>query len=142
MQCFRQFLNRYCISRHQMLHALRVSAHNAVRAVKQTLVGLQGVSSRIWTSARLGEDLRKLMFFNVQDFSKHVLRLVGCSNLHNILPQAHWAKKSTWFRTKSLQSPTGRFSKNFWIYQKLHNTQEARVCTGSAVSSPKLSSRS
>ena len=31
--------------------------------MKQTLVGLQGVSSRIWTSARLGEDLRKLIFF-------------------------------------------------------------------------------
>ena len=27
------------------------------------MVGLQGVFSRIWTSARLGEDLRKLMFF-------------------------------------------------------------------------------
>ena len=57
---------------------------------------------------RPGEDLRKLMFFNVQDFSKHVLRLVGCSNLHSAFPQAHWARKATWFRAKSLQSPTGR----------------------------------
>ena len=79
------------------------------------------------------------MLFNVQDFSKHVLRLVGCSNLHSAFPQAHWARKSTWFRAKSLQSPTGRTSKNFWIFQKSHhNTQEARVCAGSAVSSPKL----
>ena len=75
------------------------------------MVGLQGVSSRIWPFARLGEDLRKLMFFNVQDFSKHVLRLVGCSNLHSAFPQAHWARKLTWFGAKSLQSPTG--SKNF-----------------------------
>ena len=38
--------------------------------MKQTLVGLQGVSSRIWTSARLGEDLRKLMFFQRPRFFK------------------------------------------------------------------------
>ena len=35
------------------------------------------------------------MFLNVQDFSKHVLRLVGCSNLHSALPQARWARKRT-----------------------------------------------
>ena len=43
---------------------------HAVRIVKQTLVGLQGVSSRIWPSARLGEDLRKLMFFQRPRFFK------------------------------------------------------------------------
>ena len=53
------------------------------------------------------------MFFNVQDFSKYVLRLVGCSNLHSFFPQAHWARKSNWFGTKSSQSLTGRISKNF-----------------------------
>ena len=55
------------------------------------------------------------MVFNVLDFSKHVLELVGCSNLHSVFPQAHWARKSTWFGAKSLQSPTGRISRNFWI---------------------------
>ena len=120
-----------------------MGTNHAVRIVKQTLVGLQGVSSRIWPSARLGEDLRKLMFFTVQDFLKHVLRLVGCSNLHRAFPQAHWARESTWFRAKSLQSPTGSISKNFWIFQKAHNNSpEARVCTGSAVSGPKMTSRS
>ena len=120
-----------------------MGTNHADRIVKQTLVGLQGVSSRIWPSARLSEDLRKLMFLNVQDLSKHVLRLVGCSNLHRAFPQAHWARKLTWFRAKSLQSPTGRISQNFWIFQKSHNySPEARVCTGSAVSSPKLTSRS
>ena len=69
------------------------------------------------------------MLLNVQDFSKHVLKLVGCSNLHSAFPQAHWARKSTWFRAKSLQLLTGRISENFWIFQKSHNnTQEARVC--------------
>ena len=34
------------------------------------MVGLQGVFSRIWTSARLGEDLRKLMFFQRPRFFK------------------------------------------------------------------------
>ena len=48
------------------------------------------------------------MLLNVQDFSKHVLELVGCSNLHTAFPQAHWARKSTWFRAKSLQLLTGR----------------------------------
>ena len=38
------------------------------------------------------------MLLNVQDFPKHVLELVGCSNLHSAFPQAHWARKSTWFR--------------------------------------------
>ena len=38
--------------------------------MKQTLVGLQGVSSRNWTSARPGEDLRKLMFFQRPRFFK------------------------------------------------------------------------
>ena len=120
-----------------------MGTNHAVRIVKQTLVGLQGVSSRNWTSARPGEDLRKLMFFQRPRFSKHVLRLVGCSNLHRAFPQAHWARKSTWFGARSLQSPTGRISQNFWIFQKSHNNSpEARVCTGSAVSSPKLISRS
>ena len=34
------------------------------------LVGLQGVSSKIWTSACLGEDLRNLMFFQRPRFFK------------------------------------------------------------------------
>ena len=34
------------------------------------MVSLQGVFSRIWTSARLGEDLRKLMFFQRPSFFK------------------------------------------------------------------------
>ena len=34
------------------------------------MVGLQVVFSRIWTSARLGEDLRKLMFFQRPRFFK------------------------------------------------------------------------
>ena len=81
------------------------------------------------------------MVFNVLDFPKHVLGLVGSSNLHSVFPQAHWARKSTWFRARSLRSLTGRISKNFWIFQKSHNnTQQARVCAGSAVSSPKLTS--
>ena len=85
------------------------------------MVGLQGVFSRIWASARRGEDLRKLMFFQRPRFFKTRLRLVGCSNLHSAFPQAHWVRKSTWFRTKSLQSLTGRISKNFWIFQKSHH---------------------
>ena len=106
-----------------------MGTNHAVRIVKQTLVGLQGVSSRIWPSARLGENLRKLMFFQRPSFFKTNLRLVGCSSLHSAFPLAHWARESTWFRAKSLQSPTGRISKNFWIFHKSHhNTQEARVC--------------
>ena len=70
---------------------------------------------------RPGGNLRKFMFFNVQDFSKHVLRLVGCSNLHNAFPQAHWARKLTWFGTKSSQSLAARISKDFWIFQNSHN---------------------
>ena len=38
--------------------------------MKQTLVGLQGVFSRNWTSARHGEDLRKLMFFQCPRYFK------------------------------------------------------------------------
>ena len=38
-----------------------MGTNHAVRIVKQTLEGLQGVSSRIWTSARLADDLRKLI---------------------------------------------------------------------------------
>ena len=92
---------------------------------------------------RPGEHLRNLMLFNVLDSSKHVLELVGCLKLHSVFPQAHWARKSTWFGTKSLQSLTGRISRNFRIFQNSHdNTQEARVCARSAVSSPKLTSRS
>ena len=49
------------------------------------------------------------MFFNVQDFSKYVLRLVGCSNLHSAFPQAHWDRRSTWFRAKS----SVNYRKNF-----------------------------
>ena len=65
--------------------------------------------------------------------------LVGCSNLYSAFPQAHWAGKSTWLGTKGFQSLTGRISKNFWIFQKSHNnTQKARMCAGSAVSSPKI----
>ena len=83
------------------------------------------------------------MLFKVQDISKCVLGLVGCSNLHSVFPEARWARKSTWFGAADPQSLTGGISKNFWIFQKSHhNTQEARVCAGSAVSSPKLTSRS
>ena len=44
------------------------------------------------------------MLFNVRDFSKCVLGLVGCSNLHSVFPQARWARKLTWFGAKRLQS--------------------------------------
>ena len=71
-----QFVTIHRISRLQVTkccqtwQALPVGTNHAVRVLKQTLVGLQGVSSRIWTSARLGEDLRKLMFFQRPRFFK------------------------------------------------------------------------
>ena len=75
----------------------------------------------------------------VLNFPKCVLGVVGCSNLHSASSQAHWARKLTWFRAESLRLLTGRISRKFWIFQKSHNkTQEARVCAGSAVSSPKI----
>ena len=53
------------------------------------------------------------MLFNVQDFPKCVLGLVGCSKLHSAFPQARWARKSAWFGAKGLQSLTNfGFSKN------------------------------
>ena len=83
------------------------------------------------------------MLFNVQDFSKCVLGLVGCSDLHSAFPQARWARKLTWFGAVNPQSLTGGISKKFRMFQSLHNnTQEARVCARSTVSNPKLTSRS
>ena len=110
------------------------------------LVGFQrvlGPLSHYQPFTRFGEDFNKIVVCNVLNFLKCVLGIVGCSNSRSVFPQAHWARKSTWYRAKSLRSLTGRTSKNFWIFQKSHyNTQEARVCAGSAVSSPKLTSRS
>ena len=92
---------------------------------------------------RLGEDFKKIDVYNILNFSRCVLGVIGCSISHSAFSQLHWARKSTWFRAKSLRPLTGRISKNFWIFQKSHNnTQVARVCAGSAVSSPKLTSRS
>ena len=92
---------------------------------------------------RLGADFKKIGVYYVLNFSRCVLGVVGCSNSHSAFPQTHWARKITWFKAKSLRPLTGRISKNFWIFQKSHNnTQVARVCAGSAVSSPKLTSRS
>ena len=91
---------------------------------------------------RLGEDFKKSDVYNVLNFSRCVLGVVGCSNSHSAFPQTHWARKLTWFRAKSLWPFTGSISKNFWVFQKSHNNaQVARVCAGSAVSSPKLTSR-
>ena len=102
-----------------------------------------GPSNHFQSFTRLGEDFTEIDVYNVLNFSKCVLGVAGCSNSHSVFPQTHWARKSTWFRAKSLRSLTGRISKNFWIFQKSHNiTQEARVCAGSTVSSPKLTSRS
>ena len=90
-------------------------------------------------SSRWG--LKKIVVGYVLNFPKCVLGVVGCSNSHSAFSQARWARKSTWFRAESLRSLTGRIPKNFWIFQKSHNnTQEARVCAWSAVSSPKLTS--
>ena len=102
-----------------------------------------GPHSHYQPFTRLGEDFKKIVVCNVPNFPKCVLGVVGCSNLHSAFPPTHWARKLTWFRVKSLRPVTGRISKNFWIFQKSHhNTQETRVCAGSAVSSPKLASRS
>ena len=38
--------------------------------------------------------------------------LLGCSKLHSAFPQAHWDRKSTWFRAKRLRSLTSP-EKNF-----------------------------
>ena len=59
------------------------------------------------------------MFFNVQDFSKHVLRLVGSSNLHSVFPQAHWARKSTWFRIKKSPVTHRKNFKEFLDFPKI-----------------------
>ena len=92
---------------------------------------------------RLGEDFKKIDVYNVRNFSRCVLGVVGCSDSHSAFPQTHWARKLTWFKAKSLRLLTGRISKNFCIFQNSHNnTQVARVCAGNAVSGPKLTSRS
>ena len=104
---------------------------------------LLGPSNHFQPFTRLGEDFKKIDVYDVLNFSKCVLGVVGYSNSHSVFPQTHWARKSTRFRAKSLRPLTGRISKNFWIFQKSHNnTQMARVCAGSAVSSPNLTSRS
>ena len=104
---------------------------------------LLGPSNHFQPFTRLGEDFKKIDVYNVLNFSRCVLGVVGCSNSHSAFPLTHWARKSTWVKAKSLRLLTGRISKNFWIFQKSHNnTQMAPVCAGSAVSSPKLTSRS
>ena len=102
-----------------------------------------GPSNHFQPFTRPGEDFKKIDVYNVLNFSKCVIGVVGCSNSHSAFPQTHWARNVTWFKAKSLQPLTGRISKNFWIFQKSHNnTQVARVCAGSAVFSSKLTSRS
>ena len=71
---------------------------------------------------RLGEDFKKIDVFNVLNFSRCVLGVVGCSNSHSAFPQTHWARKSTWSKAKSLRPLTGRISKKFWIFQKSHSS--------------------
>ena len=68
------------------------------------------------------------MLFNVLDFSKHVLELVGCSKMHSVFPQAHWARKSTWFGAKSLQSLTGRISRKFLDFSKFARQHSRGSC--------------
>ena len=68
------------------------------------------------------------MFLNVQDFSKHVLRLVGCSILHRAFPQAHWARKSTWFEARSLQSPHRKNFTDFLDFPKIAKQHSRGSC--------------
>ena len=67
------------------------------------------------------------MFFNVQDFSKYVLRLVGCSNLDSAFPKAHCAKKSIWFRAKVCSHEQEEFQRNFGFSTNRTTTQTERL---------------